>query len=170
MHPEEHLRPEIAREINQVAHFGHAPVVRELVAQAGRAIAAEDYEQAVEPLLQAKTKAPRSSFVREMLGLAYYNLGRWRDAVRELAAYRRLSDRHDRDPEFADSERALGRPEKAVEILSELRPDDVDEDVFIEALVVRAGALLDMGRPDEAVAVLEMGPLRPTVAETKHLR
>src|SRR5438132_1210926 len=83
--------------------------------------------------------------------------GRWHDAVREIAAYRRLSDRHDRDPEFADSERALGRPEKAVEILSELRPDDVDEDVFIEALVVRAGALLDMGRPDEAVAVLETG-------------
>ena len=112
------LRPEIVRELNQVSHFGHAPRVRELVTEAGQAIEEERYEDAIEPLLQAKTKAPRSTYVRELLGIAFYRLERWREAARELAAYRRLSDRRDRDPEYADSERALGRPEKAVEVLS----------------------------------------------------
>src|SRR4029078_1352327 len=90
------LRPEIVRELNQVSHFGHAPRVRELVASAGQAIEEERYEDAIDPLLQAKTKAPRSTYVRELLGIVYHRLGRWREAARELAAYRRLSDRHDR--------------------------------------------------------------------------
>jgi tetratricopeptide (TPR) repeat protein len=168
--PAHELRAEIVRELNQVSHFGHAPKVRELVAQAGQAVEEERYEDAIEPLLEAKTRAPRSTYVRELLGIAYYRLERWRDAVRELAAYRRLSDRRDRDPEFADAERALGRPEKAIEILEDLRPDELPEDVFVEALVVRAGALSDLGRFDDAVSVLEMGPLRPAEALPHHLR
>jgi len=168
--PDSDLRPEIVREINQVAHFGHAPKVRELVADAARAIDEDRHEDAIEPLLAAKAKAPRSVYVRELLGIAYHHLGRWREAARELAAYRRLSDRRDRDPEIADCERALGRPEKAVEILSDFAPDDLPEDVFIEALVVHAGALSDLGRYDEAVRVLERGPLRPDVASFEHLR
>jgi len=167
---ENDLRPEVAREINQVAHFGHAPKVRELVVEAANAIDEERYDDAIEPLLDAKRKAPRSVYVRELLGMAYHRLGRWREAARELAAYKRLSDRRDRDPELADCERALGRPEKGVEILSDFDRDDLPEDVFIEALIVHAGALGDLGRYDEAVAVLERGPLRPDVAGHQHLR
>jgi tetratricopeptide (TPR) repeat protein len=164
------LRPEIVREINQVAHFGHAPKVRELVAGAAHAIDEERYEDAIEPLLDAKRKAPRSVYVRELLGIAYHRLERWKDAARELAAYKRLSDRHDRDPELADCERAFGRPEKALEILAELDPADLPEDVFVEGLIVRAGALGDLGRFDEAVTTLEQGPLHPSVAAFEHLR
>ena len=164
------LRPEVVREINQVAHFGHAPKVRELVIDAATAIDEERYDDAILPLLDAKRKAPRSVYVRELLGIAYHRLGRWKEAARELAAYKRLSDRRDRDPEMADCERALGRPEKAVEILADFERDDHPEDVFIEALVVQAGALGDLGRYDEAVTVLERGPLRPDVASFEHLR
>jgi tetratricopeptide (TPR) repeat protein len=81
-----------------------------------------------------------------------------------------LSDKRDRDPEYADSERALGRPEKAIEVLSDLGPDDLPEEVFCEALIVRAGALLDLARPAEAVAVLEQGPLRADQVQPHHLR
>ncbi|MEX2394132.1 MAG: hypothetical protein WD826_06605, partial [Actinomycetota bacterium] len=134
------------------------------------ASAAGEHERAVQELLEAKTKAPRSVYVREMLGLAYYHLESWREAARELAAYRRLSDRRDRDPEYADCERALGRPEKAVEILSDIAAQDVAEDVLVEGLVVAAGALSDLGRPADAVRVLEQGPLRPRSIEPHHLR
>jgi tetratricopeptide (TPR) repeat protein len=164
------LRPEIVREINQVAHFGHAPKVRELVVEAAHAIDEERYEDAIAPLLDAKRKAPRSVYVRELLGIAYHRLGRWKEAARELAAYKRLSDRRDRDPEIADCERALGRPEKAVDILADLEPDELPDEVFIEALVVHAGALGDLGRYDEAVAVLESGPMQPDVVTVEHLR
>jgi tetratricopeptide (TPR) repeat protein len=164
------LRPEIAREIRQVAHFGSAGRVKELVAAAATSIDQELYEEALPGLLEAKTRAPRSVHVRELLGLVYYQLGKWREAAREFAAYRRLSDKHDRDPEFADCERALGRPEKAVEILRSLPRDEVTEDVLCEALVVHAGALNDLGRHDEAVAVLESGPTSPKEVEPHHLR
>ncbi len=164
------LRPEIVREINQVAHFGHAPKVREIVAEAAHAIDEERYEDAIDPLVDAKRRAPRSVYVRELLGIVYHRLGRWKEAARELAAYKRLSDRRDRDPEIADCERAVGRPEKAVEILSDFEQGDLPEEVFIEALIVHAGALGDLGRFDEAVEVLGRGPLRPDAASFEHLR
>jgi tetratricopeptide (TPR) repeat protein len=164
------LLPEIAREITQVAHFGSAPKVKQLLVAAGDAIERGDHQAAIDALLEAKVKAPRSVYVREMLGLAFYHLARWREAARELAAFRRMSDRRDRDPEYADCERALGRPEKAVEILSDITAQDVSDDVLIEALVVAAGALKDLGRHDDAVATLERGPLRPAQPEPHHLR
>ncbi len=164
------LLPEIAREIRQVAHFGSATRVKDLVAAAGAAIDTESFEDALASLLEAKTKAPRSVHIRELLGLVYYQLGQFREAARELAAYRRLSDKRDRDPEFADCERALGRPEKAVEVLSDFPRAEVREEVLVEALVVQAGALNDLERHDEAVSVLESGPTRPSNIEPHHLR
>jgi tetratricopeptide (TPR) repeat protein len=164
------LLPEIAREIRQVAHFGSATRVKDLVAAAGAAIDTESYEDALASLLEAKTKAPRSVHIRELLGLVYYQLGQFREAARELAAYRRLSDKRDRDPEFADCERALGRPEKAVEVLSEFPRGEVPEEVLVEALVVHAGALNDLERYDEAVSVLESGPTRASQPQPHHLR
>jgi tetratricopeptide (TPR) repeat protein len=164
------LLPEISREIDQVAHFGSAKKVKDALIAAGEASSAGEYERAVETLLEAKTKAPRSVYVREMLGLAYYHLGKWREAARELAAYRRLSDRRDRDPEYADCERAMGKPEKAFEILSDIATHDLPEEVVIEGLIVAAGALADLGRAEDAVAMLERGPLRPKNIEPHHLR
>jgi tetratricopeptide (TPR) repeat protein len=164
------LLPEIAREITQVAHFGSAPKVKKLLVAAGEALEVGNHQAAIDALLEAKVKAPRSVYVREMLGLAFYHLGRWREAARELAAFRRMSDRRDRDPEYADCERALGRPEKALDILADITAQDIPEDVLVEGLVVAAGALLDLDRADDAVATLERGPLQPKQPEQHHLR
>jgi tetratricopeptide (TPR) repeat protein len=164
------LLPEIAREIAQVAHFGSAPKVKQFLVIAGEAIEAGNHQVAIDALLEAKVKAPRSVYVREMLGLAYYHLGKWREAARELAAFRRMSDRRDRDPEYADCERALGRPEKAVDVLADITAQDVSDEVLIEGLVVAGGALLDLGRPEDAVRVLEQGPAPKGSPELHHLR
>jgi tetratricopeptide (TPR) repeat protein len=169
--PHQSLLPEVAREIDQVAHFGSAPRVKKQLIEAGEALDAGDYERAIPPLLEAKTKAPRSVFVRELLGLAYHHLERWKEAARELSAYKRMSDRHNRDPELADCERALGRPEKAVDILADITVHGLDDDVLSEGLIVAAGAFTDLGRHADAVAMLERGPLRPSGAvEPFHLR
>jgi tetratricopeptide (TPR) repeat protein len=164
------LLPEIAREITQVAHFGSAPAVKKLLVAAGDALEAGNHEAAIDALLAAKVKAPRSVYVREMLGLAYYHLGRWREAARELAAFRRMSDRRDRDPEYADCERALGKPEKAIDVLADITAQDVSEEVLVEGLVVAGGALGDLGRWEDAVRILEQGPMRPERPEAHHLR
>lgn len=165
------LLPEVAREIDQVAHFGSAPRVKKQLIEAGEAFDAGEYERAIAPLLEAKTKAPRSVYVRELLGLAYHHLGRWKDAARELAAYRRMSDKHNRDPELADCERAMGRPEKAIDLLADVTAHDLDDEVLSEGLIVAAGAMSDLGRHADAVKMLERGPLRPSGAvEPFHLR
>jgi tetratricopeptide (TPR) repeat protein len=168
--PGDELPADIVREINQVAHFGRARTVKDSVAEAANALDEGDYERVIEALVTAKRDAPRSPTVRELLGLAHYRLGRFRDAARELAAYRRLSGSVDQDPTFADAERALGRPDKAVEILSELPRDEVSEEVLIEALVVLAGALRELGRADDAVSALREGPVRPAQVLPHHLR
>jgi tetratricopeptide (TPR) repeat protein len=168
--PGDQLPADVVREINQVAHFGRARGVKDAVFEAANALDEGEYAKVIEGLVTAKRDAPRSPTVRELLGLAHYHLGQFREAARELAAYRRLSGEHDQDPPFADAERALGRPEKAVEILGELPRDEVSEGVFIEALIVLAGALRDLGRAQEAVDALSAGPVRPPQVEPHHLR
>lgn len=164
------LPRDIAREIDARAHFGKAPGVKRAVLEASTAFEAGDFEACALALEAVKQQAPRSVVVRELLGLAYYHLGRWREAARELAAYRRLSGERDQDPAYADAERALGRPAKAVEILSELAPDEVSEEVYVEGLVVLGGALRELGRALEAVEALRAGPVRPERVLPHHLR
>lgn len=164
------LPREVAIEIDQVAHFGKAKTVKDLMTAAAEAFDAGHYADVVGPLLQAKRAAPRSASVRELLGLALYRLGRWREAARELGAYRRLSGERDQDPVFADAERALGRPDKALDILHGLAPAEVGEELWVEGLIVAAGALGDLDRHEEAVIILQRGPLQPPHVEPHHLR
>ena len=52
--------------------------------------------------------APRSPRVREVLGLAYYGVGRWQDALTELKAYKRITGRVDQNHLIADCLRGPG--------------------------------------------------------------
>jgi tetratricopeptide (TPR) repeat protein len=166
------LDPGVAREIDRVAHLGKAREVKEILAEARRAYEEERYEDALEPMARAKKDAPRSGAVRELLGLLWYRLEDWRGAARELAAYRRLSGRRDQDHVYADAERALGRPEKAIDILDRLTPEEaVSEEAWVEGVIVGAGARADLGRPEEGIAHIgERGPVEPEEILPHHLR
>lgn len=164
------LPRQVHEELEQTAHGGRADVVKGLVLRASRAYERGDYAEALGPALRAKTIAPRSWTVRELLGLVSYRMGRFRDAARELSAYRRLSGRRDLDHLLADCERALGRPEKAIETVDAIPPGELDEEQYVEALVVAAGALTDLGRHDEAAAMLRRGPVRSDIVLPYHLR
>src|SRR5207249_239393 len=109
---------------------------------------------AVAPAREAKDLAPRSGVVREVLGMALYRSGQFREALRELQAYRRITGRADQNHLIADSHRALGAPEKAVEPAREAIRARIGDDVRAEAAVVGAAALADLGRTDEALSLL----------------
>jgi len=111
---------------------------------------------AVAPALEAKRLAPRSSAVREVLGMALYRAGRYRDALRELQAYRRMTGRADQDHLIADSYRGIGAPEKAVETARGALRARLPDEVRVEAAVVAASALADLGRLTEALSVLSL--------------
>jgi tetratricopeptide (TPR) repeat protein len=164
------LPRDVAEEIRRVAHFGRAEAVADDVKAATSAFEEERMDDAIELLERAKHHAPRSPTIRALAGLVRYHRGDWREAARELATYRRLSGRSDQDPLYADALRALGRPEKAVQVLEELDAQEVPEEVYVEGLIVRSGALRDLGRTQEAVELLRGGPLSPDEIRPHHLR
>ncbi|HSJ76218.1 MAG TPA: hypothetical protein VK899_08565, partial [Gemmatimonadales bacterium] len=66
----------------------------DVLSRLGRAIERlerDDPRGALPEAEKAKALAPRSASVREVLGMAYYGVGRWRDALTELKAYKRMS-------------------------------------------------------------------------------
>ncbi|MDP8956510.1 MAG: tetratricopeptide repeat protein [Actinomycetota bacterium] len=102
----------------------------------------------------AKDHAPRSGAIRELLGIALYQAERFREALRELQAYRRMTGRVDQNHLIADCQRALGAPEKAIEPAREALRAPIDDEARAEAAVVGASALADLGRFDEALAMI----------------
>jgi tetratricopeptide (TPR) repeat protein len=120
---------------------------------------------------EAKQLAPRSGAVREVLGIALYRAERYRDALRELQAYRRITGRADQNHLIADSHRALGAPERAVEMAQEaLRIRAVPAEARAESAVVGASALADLRRYDEALALLRSASAREEAARSFDLR
>lgn len=131
----------------------------------------DDPKAAAAEAEKAKALAPRAGAVREVLGLAYYGLGRWQDALTELKAYRRIGGRPDQNHLIADSLRGLGRPGEAVPLAEEmLRAKGVPNEAKAEAVIVAASALADEGRFAEALAFLGRARTREDVAEDYTLR
>jgi len=125
---------------------------------------------AVGAAMEAKDLAGRSGAIRELLGLALYRTGRYRDALRELQAYRRMTGRVDQNHLIGDSLRALGQGDKAVEAVREVLRAKVSAEVRAEATVVGASALADLGRFSEALAMLKGFPTDPRRARDFDLR
>jgi tetratricopeptide (TPR) repeat protein len=104
--------------------------------------------------------------VREVCGIAAYRTGRWAEALSELRAARRMTGRDDYLPLMADSERALGRLDRALALVREANHAGLDRATQIELRIVESGIRRDQGLPDAAVLALQVpeltsGRLRP---------
>jgi tetratricopeptide (TPR) repeat protein len=169
--PAEALPRAIQEELRRTAPAGKA---RDAIARLGRAIELldrDDPKAAAAEAEKAKAIVSRAASVREVLGLAYYGLGRWQDAVTELKAYKRLSGRPDQNHLIADSLRGLGKPQEAVPLAEEaIRAKGVPNEAKAEAVIVAASALADQGRFAEALAFLGRARTKEDVAEPYTLR
>ena len=114
-------------------------------------------------LRKAKNLAPRSSTVREMLGLSAYRTGQWEEALRELRTFRRITGDVIHMPVEMDCLRALGRPGDVTKTWNLLQDLDAPASVGHEARVVYASFLLDQGKPRDAWQVIK--PLIPVTIE-----
>jgi hypothetical protein len=155
------LDPEARRELRSLTKSTAETVGRHLVA-AGRLID-EDPELALAHARFARVRAARVAVVREAAGLAAYHAGEWAEALGELRAVRRMSGGQAHLPVMADCERALGRPERALELAAEAT--DLPKDVAIELKIVTAGARRDMGQLDAAVVALQGPDLDPKLRD-----
>ena len=107
--------------------------------------------------------------MREATGIAAYQAGEWADALTELRAARRLTGRKSYLPLMADAERALGRLDRALDLVTGPESRAVDRAITIELRIVESGIRRDQGLPDAAVAVLQVpeltdGRVRPGFA------
>ena len=140
-----------------------ARVARHLVA-AGR-LMDEDPETAYQHTLAARGRAARVAIVREATGEAAYAAGHFGEALAELRAARRMTGSVDHLPVMADCERALGRPERALQLSKDPAVDKLSVDQKIEMQIVAAGARADMGDLAGALRALSSAPVRSVSRE-----
>lgn len=161
---------DVADELAKAAGPTWAGRVKDRLGDAARAYEAERYRDARRILEGLLERAPSAVAVRELLGLTYYRMGRWRDAIRELGAVELLTGSVDHHPVIADCHRALGQLDAVERLWDELRRTGAGVDVVIEGRIVMAGALADKGRLPEAVKILEQGPVEVRKPQEHHLR
>jgi tetratricopeptide (TPR) repeat protein len=118
-----------------------------------------DPERAYQYSVQARKLAGRVGVVRETSGVAAYQAGRWAEALAELRTARRLTGRVSYLPLMADSERALGRVDRALAIVHDPGVADLDRATQIELLIVESGIRRDQGLPAAGAAVLRVPEL-----------
>ena len=106
----------------------------------------------------ARRLAGRVAVVREASALTAYACGDFEAALAELRAFRRLSGDQRHLPLMADCERGLGRPERALELAASPDARALTGEVARELRIVVAGARLDLGQPEAALALLEDDP------------
>lgn len=136
---------------------------------AARAYSADRYQDALRILRKLVSQSPGSAPVRELLGLTFYRMGRWKSAVKELQEHHELSGSYDQFPVIADCYRALRRYDEAEATWEELRQASPSAEVVGEGRLVAAGALADQGDLRGAVKLLE-GSLRRSRPKPSHLR
>jgi tetratricopeptide (TPR) repeat protein len=137
-----------------------ADVVSQHLVAAG-SLLEDDPERALTHARYARSRASRLAVVREAVGLAAYHAGEWAEAIAELRAARRMGGGPGHLAVMADAERALGRPERALELSRGPEVAELDDAEAIELLIVAAGARRDMGEADAAVLSLQTPELDP---------
>ena len=139
-------------------------VGRHLV-MAGRVLE-EDPKLALEHAAVARRLASRIGVVREGAGLTAYLAGEWQIAISELRTAQRLNGTQDYVAIIADCERALGRPERAVDAWRDADQAALGDEVRIELLIVAAGARRDLGQDAAAVGMLQVPELTANTGES----
>ncbi len=130
---------------------------------------AEDPDVAFQYAKKARGLAARVGVVRETCAIAAYQAGDWSAALAEFRAARRLTGRASYLPLMADCERALGRLDRALELVTGPEANEVDRQTRIELRIVESGIRRDQGLPDAAVVALRVpeltdGRIRPEFA------
>ncbi|MFC4370920.1 tetratricopeptide repeat protein [Citricoccus nitrophenolicus] len=146
-----------SRELDSLDERNRPWVARHLV-MAGRLLDI-DPQLAFEHALAASRRGGRLGCVREAVGLTAYGAGEYAEALREFRTYRRITGDNTHVPEMVDSERALGRHEKALELAGEVDHASLDKAIRAELVMVLSGIHRDLGDPEAALAVLRVPEL-----------
>ena len=121
----------------------------------------QDPELAHEHALAAADRAGRIAVVREIVGCTAYANGDFALALRELLTARRISGSNEQIALIVDSERGMGRPERALEVGRSVDRKSLSAQTRVNLAIALSGARLDQGENELALAELEIPELNP---------
>ena len=121
----------------------------------------DDPELAHQHALAASRSAGRIAVVRETVAITAYAIGDFALAVRELRTFRRISGRDDQIALLVDSERGVGRPDRALEVGRAVDRTALPVEVRVELAIAMSGARLDLGENERALQELDIPELDP---------
>lgn len=124
----------------------------------------DDPQLAHRHAISAARRAGRIAVVRETLAITAYATGDFALALRELRTYRRISGKDDQLPMMVDSERGLGRPDRALALGRSVPRSALPVEVQVELAIAMSGARLDLGQTEAALRELQIPQLDPEKA------
>ncbi len=153
------LHPSARNELKTLSKENADEVARHL-AMAARLID-DDPALAHEHALAASRRAGRIAIVRESLAITAYAIGDFALALRELRTYRRISGKEDQIALMVDSERGVGRPDRALETGRAVDRSALPVATRVALAIAMSGARLDRGETELALGELEVPELDP---------
>ncbi|OKL54821.1 hypothetical protein BSZ39_02260 [Bowdeniella nasicola] len=147
------LDPAMRKHLQTLSKENGDLVARHLV-MAG-ALLNDDPQTAHEHALAAQRHGGRVGIVREALAMTSYAVGAYNLALREIHALRRLTGTNAHVVIEADCERGMGRPERALEVISEVDRDTLTDQFRVELALVESGARSDLGESEAGLLVVE---------------
>jgi hypothetical protein len=159
-----------ARDLNAAARNELKTLSKDNAEQVARHLAMaaqlieEDPALAHEHALAASRSAGRIAVVRETVAITAYATGDFALALRELRTFRRISGRDDQIALMVDSERGVGRPDRALEVGRAVDRAGLPTDVRVELAIAMSGARLDLGEAERALQELDIPELDPDTA------
>ena len=164
------LDPEVAAELNEALGPQRGARLTERLAQASEALDRERYQEARRIASAIAKEAPGVAAAHELVGLANYRLGLYKQAVAALEAAQDLHPNPALLPVIADCQRAQGRWAAVDRVWTEIKAASPSHDVMAEGRMVAAGALADQDDLRGALALMEPATKRPKAVRDFHLR
>ncbi|MGF2947630.1 hypothetical protein ACQUSX_00010 [Microbacterium sp. YY-02] len=153
------LHPAARNELKTLSKENAEQVARHLAMVAQ--LVDDDPARAHEHALAASRRAGRVAVVRETLAITAYGVGDFALALRELRTYRRISGSDDQIALIVDSERGVGRPDRALEEGRGVDRAALTPAVRVALAIAMSGARLDRGETELALGELEIPELDP---------
>ncbi|WP_123824658.1 hypothetical protein [Kocuria soli] len=116
-------------------------------------------EFALEHARYAVSRAGRVAAAREAAAVAAYECGEYHEALKEFRTYRRMTGDDVHLPLMVDCERALGKPDKALELATSEAVENLDANAKVELAIVVAGIRRDQGDLEGSLKALEIPQL-----------
>ncbi|MEI7623519.1 MAG: tetratricopeptide repeat protein [Actinomycetes bacterium] len=164
------LAGEVREQLSRAVGTARTERVERRLAEAAEHFEAERFGDAARILKKLVDEAPTVAAVHELYGLTLYRQEKWKQAARELEAFRLLSNSTDQHPVLADCYRALRQWSQVAELWEELRAASPSAELVTEGRIVMAGSLADRDDLSGAVTLLEQGFTFPKRPMLHHLR